>query len=59
MAWYAGLQATPYDLEHGSAAYRNMRRRLIAYYASDPTLGFEEDAPRSSPGLMTAFWDQE
>lgn len=59
MAWYAGLQAAPYDLEHGSAAYRSMRRRLTSYYASDVTLGFEEDAPRSSPGLMTAFWDQE
>lgn len=59
MAWYAGLQAAPYDLEHGRSAYRHMRRRLIAYYASDPTLGFKEDAPRSSPGLMTALWDKE
>ena len=59
MAWYSGLQAAPYDLEHGSTPYRAMRRRLTAYYASDPTLGFKEDAPRSSPGLMTAFWDQE
>jgi len=59
MAWYAGLQAAPYDMEHGSTAYRGMRRRLIAYYASDSILGFKEDAPRSSPGLMTALWDQE
>lgn len=59
MAWYAALQAAPYDMEHGSTAYRDMRRRLTAYYASDSTLGFKEDAPRSSPGLMTAFWDQE
>jgi hypothetical protein len=59
MAWYAGLQAAPYDMEHGSAAYRDMRRRLTAYYASDRSLGFKEDAPRSSPGLMTALWDQE
>lgn len=59
MAWYAGLQAASYDLEHDSVAYRTMRRRLTSYYASDPTLGFEEDAPRASPGLMTAFWDQE
>lgn len=59
MTWYAGLQAAPYDMEHGSTAYRDMRRRLTAYYASDPALGFKEDAPRSSPGLMTALWDQE
>lgn len=59
MRWYAGLQAAPYDLEHGSAAYRNMRQRLIAYYASDSGVGFKEDVPKLSPGLMTAFWDQE
>ena len=59
MAWYAGLQAAPDDMEHGSTVYRDMRRRLTAYYASDPTLGFKGDAPRLSPGLMTAFWDQE
>lgn len=59
MVWYAGLQAAPYDLDHGSKAYYDMRRRLIAYYASDSGLGFSEDAPRSSPGFMTALWDQE
>ena len=59
MAWYAGLQAAPYNMENGTAAYRNMRRRLTTYYASDLTLGFREDAPRSSPGLMTALWDQD
>lgn len=59
MAWYAGLQAAPYDIENGTVAYRDMQRRLTAYYRSDPTLGFREDAPRSSPGLMTAFWDQD
>ena len=59
MAWFAGLQAAPYDMEHGGAAYRDMRRRLVAYYLSDTELGFQEVAPRSSPGLMTAFWDQE
>ena len=59
MAWYVGLQAAPYDMEHGSSAYKDMRGRLIGYYASDVDLGFKEDAPRVAPGLMTAFWNQE
>ncbi|MGA1810610.1 hypothetical protein VHN57_00640 [Sphingobium sp. WW5] len=59
MAWYAGLQAAPYDMERGSSAYKDMRRRLIGYYGSDVDLGFKEDAPRVAPGLMTAFWNQE
>jgi hypothetical protein len=59
MAWHADLQAAPYNMKNGTATYRNMRQRLTAYYASDTMLGFKEDAPGSSPGLMTAFWDQE
>lgn len=59
MAWYAALQAAPYEMAVGTPAYRAMRRRLVAYYASDGALGFEEDAARTSPGLMTALWDQD
>jgi hypothetical protein len=59
MTWYAGLQAAPLETEHETPAYRQMRSRLIAYYRSDATLGFEQVAPRSSPSLLTAFWDQE
>jgi hypothetical protein len=46
-------------MEHGSTAYRDRRPRPIAGYASDPALGFKEDAPPSFPGLMTPAWDQE
>jgi len=59
MRWYVGLQAAPFDLEHESVVCRDLGRRLVAYYASDNGLGFEEDAPKLSPGLMTAFWDQQ
>jgi hypothetical protein len=59
MTWYVGLQAAPLETEHETAAYRQVRARLIAYYRSDTALGFEQVAPRSSPSLMTALWDQE
>ena len=59
MTWYAGLQAAPLETEHETAAYRRMRARLIAYYRSDGDLGFEQVAPRLSPSLLTALWDQE
>ena len=56
MTWYAALQAAPMDLRDDDRAEKAMRRRLIKYYGSDPELGLIEDAPRSSPGLMTALW---
>lgn len=59
MVWYAGLQAAPQEIEPDAQGYASLRRRLVAYYASDETLGFREDAPRASPGLMTTLWDQE
>lgn len=59
MAWYVGLRAFPQEQKHGSPPYRHMQRRLVGYYASDPGLGFREDAPRGSPGLMTAYWNAE
>ncbi len=59
MCWYAGLQAAPLEIENGQPGYREARRRLVAYYSSDAEMGFKQAAPRSSPGLMTALWDQE
>lgn len=59
MSWYVGLQAAPQDLKPGTAQYRQMRARLISYYASDRSLGFLEDSPKQSPGLMTACWSGE
>lgn len=59
MPWYAGLQAAPYHLEPETREYIALRKRLIGYYGSDRTLGFQQDSPRGSPSLMTAFWDCE
>ena len=56
MAWYAALQAAPMDLRDDGRAETAMRRRLIKYYGSGSVLGLIEDAPRASPGLMTALW---
>ena len=56
MAWYAALQAAPMDLRDDDRAEAAMRRRLIKYYGSGSELGLVEDAPRTSPGLMTALW---
>ena len=57
MAWYVALQAAPMDLRDDERAEAAMRRRLIRYYGSDPELGLIEEAPRASPGLMTALWE--